>query len=70
MPARATPSSLPELMSTEEVAQLFNRAPRTIRSWVEKGHLTPRRVGGAVFFLREDVLALLGVAPRPAGDDE
>jgi hypothetical protein len=46
---------LPQLLSCSEVAALFSRSPRTIRRWIQAGHLMPVRIGGALFFSVEDV---------------
>ncbi len=60
--AATTAPPLPDrpLMSTNDVAELFDRSPRTIRQWVQRGLLTPVRVGGAVFFRRDDIDAMVG----------
>ena len=60
-------ASDPELLSTREVAAIFRRTDRTIRSWVMAGHLHPLRIGRSVFFKRRDVEALLGI--KPSSDD-
>ena len=56
------------LMSAQQVAELFGRTPRTIRNWVVAGHLRPRRIGGAVFFLRSEVDQMLDL-DRPDDAD-
>ena len=58
--AAATAGS--DLMSTAQVAARFNRSTRTVRNWVRAGLLRQLRIGGAVFFLADDVehLAMLG----------
>nr|WP_307851848.1 helix-turn-helix domain-containing protein [Williamsia sp. CHRR-6] len=33
------------LITTNEVARLFDVAPSTVRSWVRRGHLAPARRG-------------------------
>jgi predicted site-specific integrase-resolvase len=53
------PPLLPRLLSARQVATIFDRSERTIRSWVRAGHLKPLRVGRAVFFRAEDIAALL-----------
>jgi excisionase family DNA binding protein len=57
--------SLPELLSISQVAEIFNRSPRTIRSWVRAGYLHPVRIGRTVFFRADDIHALLDTG-RPA----
>ena len=47
------------LLSTADIAELFGRTDRTIRRWISRGHLSPVRVGGAVFFHAEDVRRLV-----------
>ncbi len=59
----ATP--MPRMLSINEVAAIFGRAPRTIRSWVARGLLKPVRVGHAVFIPEAQVDALMGL-PEPA----
>lgn len=60
-------SSVSALMTVQEVALIFRRSDRTIRTWVRDGRLRPIRVGRSVFFRREDVEALL--RPSEANDD-
>jgi hypothetical protein len=40
-----------------EVARLFRRKPRTIRSWIKAGILTPVRIRGrrGLYFRRSDI---------------
>jgi excisionase family DNA binding protein len=59
--AAGSQASASPLMTTREVCELFGRTPRTIRNWCRAGHLRPVRVGGAVFFRRDDVEALAGM---------
>ena len=51
--------TLPQLYSVEDVCMIFDRSPRTIRAWCRSGHLSPVRVGKAVFFKSEDIDAIL-----------
>ncbi len=57
----ALPSSAPHspLLTTEDVCVLFRRTPRSIRRWVQAGHLRPIRVGGAIFFDPDQIQALI-----------
>lgn len=50
---------LPKLMTTAEVAAFFGCTERTIRNWRKRGVLRARRVGGSVFFIADEVIALL-----------
>jgi predicted DNA-binding transcriptional regulator AlpA len=56
---KASGGPLPRLLSTAEVAAVFNRSERTIRSWCRRGYFQPVRVGRAVFFQESDVRALI-----------
>ena len=51
--------SLPHLLSSDDVEDLFNRSARTLRRWIRAGHLMPVRVGGALFFDPEDIRRLI-----------
>jgi hypothetical protein len=42
-----------------EVAQLFRRAPRTIRGWVRQGRLIAVRFGRALYFRRTYIDGLI-----------
>ena len=50
---------LPRLYSVEDVCRIFDRSSRTIRAWCRAGHLSPIRVGKAVFFKTEDIDTIL-----------
>jgi hypothetical protein len=49
----------PEVYSLREVAAIFGRTERTIRSWVKAGHLQRGGFGRTVFFSRAAIEALL-----------
>jgi hypothetical protein len=49
----------PEVYSLREVAEIFGRTERTIRSWVKAGHLQRGGFGNAIFFSRAAIDALL-----------
>lgn len=55
-PARPT---LPRMYSITEIAEMFGRAPRTIRSWIADGRLGAIKVGNAVFIPEAEIDALL-----------
>lgn len=50
--------SIPGLMTVAEVCVVFRRKPRALRDWDTRGWLKPIRIGGNVFYRREDVLRL------------
>jgi uncharacterized protein YjcR len=47
------------MLSVADLAEMFGRAPRTIRSWIARGIFQPIKVGNAVFIPQEQVDALL-----------
>ncbi len=49
----------PEVYSLREVAKIFGRSERTIRTWVRAGRLQRGGFGNAVFFTRKAIDALL-----------
>jgi len=59
--ASALRSSAPHspLLTTEDVCILFRRTPRSIRRWVQAGHLRPIRLGRAIFFDPDQIQALI-----------
>jgi hypothetical protein len=52
-------ASIPDLLSSAEVEQIFDRSARTLRRWEQQGHLTPVRVGGAKFYRPDDIRRLV-----------
>jgi hypothetical protein len=52
-------SSIPDLLSSAEVEQIFGRSARTLRRWEQSGHLVPIPVGSAKFYRAEDVRRLI-----------
>lgn len=50
---------LPKLMTTAEVATFFGCTGHTIRNWRKRRLLRAQRVGGSVFFIEDEVVALL-----------
>jgi predicted DNA-binding transcriptional regulator AlpA len=50
---------LPRLLSVANVAAIFGRSTRTIRSWIRQGYLQPVRIGRVVFFREGDIRALI-----------
>jgi hypothetical protein len=59
------PGELPRMLSIAKVGEIFGRAPRTIRDWIERGHLSPVKVGNSVFIPWAQIDALLS-NPRPS----
>lgn len=59
-----------QVFSIAEVAELFGRRPRTIRSWIARGLLRPVRVGRSVFIPGVQVDALLTGLPIPEHDPD
>ena len=47
------------MLSIADVAEMFGRSPRTIRSWITRGILKPVKVGNAVFIPETQVKSLL-----------
>jgi hypothetical protein len=45
-------------LSLREVAALFGRTPRTIRTWVSAGLLTPLPIPRGPYFSRDEIRAL------------
>lgn len=61
-------TDLDRMMSSAQVAEIFGRAPRTVRSWIKRGLLRPVRVGRSVFIPRAQVDALLTGLPTAEHD--
>jgi hypothetical protein len=51
-------ATLPVYVTTEQLATMFGRRPRTVRNWVARGLLKPHRMGRSVFFLLSDIDAI------------
>lgn len=58
------PLPLTPLLEVSHVCALFGRNERSIRRWIRAGHLTPIRVGRAMFFEPEDIRALIATRLR------
>ena len=56
------PPALPRMYSMTDIATMFDRAPRTIRSWISRGLLRPIKVGHAVFIPSAQIDTLLASA--------
>ncbi len=58
LPTRA---SLPEILSTDDAAELLNRKPQTLRRWacLENGPIRPIRINGRLAWRVSDLRALL-----------
>ncbi len=46
-----------DLMTREEVSKLLNVSLVTLHNWEKKRNLIPKKIGGRVLYLREDVYA-------------
>jgi len=57
---------LPKLHSVSEVAEMFGRQPRTIRSWMDAGLLPRVKVGNAVFIPAEALANMVADAVAKA----
>lgn len=62
---KPTQHELPRMLSIAEVADMFGRSARTIRSWIQKGLLQPVKVGNAVFVPQTQIDALLAKSRDP-----
>lgn len=51
---------IPALLTAAEVARVYRRSTRTLRTWVKRRLLQPVRIGRAVYFRAEDVIKLAG----------
>ena len=60
--------TLPQMLSVAEVAEIFGRAPRTIRSWIARGLFQPVKVGHAVFIPETQIGTML-TASQPVSSD-
>ena len=58
-PTASAPAALPELLSIQDACALFGRSDRCLRRWARDGVLVPVRIGGAVYFLAEDIRGLI-----------
>ena len=52
------------MLSVADVAEIFGRASRTVRSWTARGIFQPIKVGNSVFIPQEQVDALLSGSMR------
>lgn len=61
MPSHYKPArrELPRMLSIADVAEMFGRSPRTIRSWIARDIFDPIKVGNAVFIPETQVTLLL-----------
>ncbi len=51
------PKPKSDLMTRDEVGKLLNVSLVTLHNWEKKRYLVPKKVGGRVLYLREDVYA-------------
>lgn len=50
---------IPELMTTEEVAETFKVSERTIRRWANQGILKGKKIGGILRFSKDEVVRVI-----------
>lgn len=64
----AVGDSLPDLLTVREVAKFLRVSPLTIKRWGKRGKLPAIRINsrGDRRYKKEQVLWLLGIAPRSA----
>lgn len=44
-----------ELLTIDQVAELFKISKPTVYRWAERGHITPIRIDGSVRFVKKDL---------------
>jgi hypothetical protein len=59
VPATSPPGVLRRRFRIAQVAEAFGCAPRTVRSWIEKGLLEREKIGNAVFIREDQIEAML-----------
>jgi excisionase family DNA binding protein len=69
LPKQAAAPTLPRMFSIAEIAEMFGRAPRTIRSWIADGRLQAVKIGHAVFIPQAQIDALLSTLNTSKFDD-
>jgi hypothetical protein len=58
-PHEKPPSNdLPRMLSIAEVGEIFNREPRTIRDWIDRGLISRVKVGNSVFIPWTEIEAI------------
>lgn len=60
----------PDLLTVEQVAELFQRTPRTIDRWCNQGVFQPIHLGRTKRIAREDVLKLISERAARATDGD
>ena len=78
--AESSPRSLSEpvsrklysskLLTVAEVAAFFGRTERTVRNWRSRGLLRARSIGRSIFFIEDEVMALLSEADKDPDGEE
>ena len=64
-PKKSAAPTLPRMFTMAEIAEMFGRAPRTIRSWIADGRLQAVKVGNAVFVPQAQIDTLLSTPNTP-----
>jgi len=57
-------NDFPRVLLAAEVCEILRISPRSLRRMMQEGLIRYSRIRGAIRFLEEDVLALLGVTDR------
>jgi hypothetical protein len=60
-----TPDQAKEILTRKDVAELFQVSLVCIHEWINKGILTPYKIGNRTFFKRSEVLETLYSSNRP-----
>ncbi|WP_442591918.1 helix-turn-helix domain-containing protein [Pedobacter sp. AW31-3R] len=48
-----------ELLTSTDLAKLFQKSSRTIRRWRDRGILTKNKIGGGYFYRWDDIQSIL-----------
>jgi excisionase family DNA binding protein len=67
---KAAAPTLPRMYPIAEVAEMFGRAPRTIRNWIAHGRLQSIKIGNAVFVPQSQIDTLLSAPNTPKHGDQ
>ena len=62
MPRSKPDPVVPKLYTVAKVAEMFDRKPRTVRSWISAGLLPRVKVGNAVFIPAEALAKMVAAA--------
>lgn len=62
--AARSPVSSEELITAEQLAELFRMSPRTLRDLAASGHIPHHRIGKHYRFSRDDIADILGMTRK------